>query len=207
MGFLKIKIFDGWGKGNKLKVTSEGAVLSNELPYPPPISDKFTIPFREYFTDVTGSNDMQVTTDTIFSIDADENFDIYIKSTNVTIADAGAALNKFGAVTALSNGVKLIWRSTTHGDVVIHDALKSNWDFIRLAEGQPAFGTAADSFRAKNVNGNSEGYIPSIDFTDVFGMEWGIPLRAGTNDKLLFHVLDTTTGVDQFDAIAYGIKI
>lgn len=43
--------------------------------------------------------------------------------------------------------------------------------------------------------------------SDTFGMPWGIRLRAGTTDKLAFVVRDNISSLDQFDIIAYGIKV
>jgi len=57
------------------------------------------------------------------------------------------------------------------------------------------------------VSGTSEAYIPVLDFSTIFGMPWGFRLRKGTTDKLTFTVRDNLSGLDQFDAIAYGIRV
>ena len=48
--------------------------------------------------------------------------------------------------------------------------------------------------------------MPVLRFKEVFGLEWGIRLRAGTEDKLVLTVKDGTRGVDQFDCLVYGFK-
>ena len=106
----------------------------------------------------------------------------------------------------MSNGCRLLWRTSEVGETQIDGALKSNYDFIRLSQGYPAFGTAANSFLASNVIGTSEAYIPVLNFTEIFGMTWGLKLRKGTNDSIVLQVRDTTTGVDAFNMIAYGIQ-
>ena len=93
------------------------------------------------------------------------------------------------------------------GDIVINDSLKSNFDFIRPALGQPAFGDSAAAFLASNVVGSSEAFIPTLDLSNTFGLPWGIKLRANTNDKLVWQVRDDNTGPDQFDIVAYGTKV
>lgn len=96
------------------------------------------------------------------------------------------------------------WSSKDIGDIVIHESLKSNFDFIRLCSGEPAFGTAGDAFKGRNVQGASEGYIPVLDFSETFGLPWGIRLRSNTFDRLELIIKDNTSAVDEFDAIVYG---
>jgi hypothetical protein len=141
-----------------------------------------------------------------FWASANHKRDIFIKTLSIEITDASASLNKFGNVTALSNGCELVWITKEEGEIVIADNLKSNYDFVRLGLGSPAIGSTTTAFRASNVSGNSEGYIPTVDFSTVFGMPWGMRLRKGTNDRLLIRIKDTTTGVDSFNILAYGIK-
>ena len=82
---VDIRIKDGHGKANKLKISHEGTIgVVNHLH--PPLDDTVLIlPFRQFFTDdgsPTGSSDMQVngsSTPIEFFIDALPNKDIYIK--------------------------------------------------------------------------------------------------------------------------------
>jgi len=211
---LKTILSDGGGSENKAKVTDEGAL--QVVPHSHPVVDEpiITRPFRQYFTDNghdDGSNDMRVdgsTNNVEFYITALTDYDLYINSASIVIADAGQTLSEFGNLnSALTNGVTLDWVTTDVGQTQIHEGLKTNFDFIRLAGGQPAFGSAADSFRAPNVSGTSEAYFPFIDFDQIFGVKWGLRLRKGTNDRLTWTVRDDVTGVDQFDIIAYGIYL
>ena len=200
--------------GKPVRIGEEGEQYVVVHPHPPKdeVATGTPVPFRQYFTDTglsTGSNDMQVdgaTTETQFYIKASQDKDIYIGRVSVVIADASATLNKFGNITALTNGVEFAWVSQDLGTTVIHEAMKTNFDFVRLGGGSPAFGDTAGAFRASNVSGNSEAYIPQIDFSEIFGMPWGVRLRKGTEDRLCFVVKDDTRGVDLFDAIGFGIE-
>lgn len=199
-------IKDGRGKSNATHVTPEGAICVQSVDMPPMSPEGMLVVFRQFLTTdgtSSGTSDMQVSSDTDFYVGSDQTFDIYIKTLSFVISDGSASLNQFGNITALSNGCQLIYQSNM-GDVTIHEALKSNFDFIRLCQGNPAFGDAAGSFRANNVSGNSEGYIPVLDFERVFGMSYGLRIRAGSTDKITLKVRDTTTGVDEFNCIAYG---
>ena len=201
----------GGRNSNQMNVTDDKQASVIDASYPAPLSKKFTIPFRDYFKDADGDSSMlslgTLSTPLDFTINAEDEIDIYVNSINIIIADAGAVLNKFGAITALTNGCQLIWSTTDYGDVYIHDAIKTNLDFMRLAGGNPSVGTGSDAFLADLSGGGADAYLPHIDFSDMFGLKWGMPLRAGSNDKLIFRVRDNVSGIDQFDAIAYGMKI
>jgi len=138
-----------------------------------------------------------------FTIDPHPTNDRFLKTLSFVIAGDGASLDEFGDIAALTNGVDLFYSDNT-GQVFIGEALKTNWDFIRVSAGNPAFGTGADAFRAKNVEGKVDAYIPVIDLAKVFGREYGVRLKAKSTQKLIVRVKDDLTGVDSFNAVAYG---
>lgn len=210
---IKSVIYDGTGSDAKARIDDEGQ-LNVIVHQHPPVSDtKPAIPFREFFKNACCSSDMKVNGACVsvdFTIEADPEQDIYIKAVSVVIADGTAVLNQFGAVTALTTGLDFEWSTTDLGVTTIGDGLKTNFDFIRLALGYPGFGDGTAVFRASNVSSppsSSEAYIPIIDFSQMFGLQYGLKLRRGSTDKLIFRINDDVTGVDQFDAIAYGIKV
>jgi len=208
-------ITDGHGTKNKLKIDSVGTANVIAHPHPPLEEDVFVEPFRQFFTDdglSTGSQDMLVdgsSTNVMFWIPADKTKDLYIKSISFVIADASAVLNKFGNITALTNGV-LLEHVTQKGTTVLHDGIKTNFDMVQLCGGIPAFGDGTGAFRASNIISNSEGYLPVLDFNEIYGMPFGLRLRAGSTDKIVFTVRDdigTGTVPDRFDITALGISI
>lgn len=190
-------------------VSSENTLLTQDQGLPPISPKGRGVVFRQFLTadgTASGSNDMQVdgsTTPVEFWVPANSTYDLYIANISFVIADASAVLNKFGNITALTNGCDLEY-FTDGGTNTIGTALKSNFDFVRLCLGNPPFGDGAAAFRASNVESTSEGYIPVLNFSQVFGFPYGIRLRPGTSDKLIVRVNDNTTGVDAFNAIAYG---
>ena len=211
---MPIKAYIVGQGGRPLKINGEGEISVSIHTHPPTDEEHESLPFRQYFTTTgisTGSNDMQVAGSLAAPIDfyitASPDYDIFIKTISIEIADAGATLSKFGNISALTNGVKMFWFTQKYADTEIHEGLKTNWDFVRLCGGQPAFGTATFSFIASNVSGTSEGLIPIMNVVDVFGLPWGFRLTKGTTDKIVFRVQDNTTGVDEFNIIGYGIKI
>lgn len=206
----KFEITDGYGSGNKLKINGEGEASVVVHPHPPRGESTAAVPFREFFVNDCCASDMRVnasaTAPQEFYIDADQCRDIYIKSLDIIIADQNACLNQFGAITALSNGVQLEWQTNDLGTVVIADDLKTNFDFVRFGNGTPPIGATTSAFRANNVSGSSEGYIPFVDFTRLFGLPWGLRIRKGSTDRLVWKVRDNVSGVDAFNIIGYGIK-
>ena len=146
---IPTKIEDGTGTGHFLKINGEGEASVVVHPHPPRDEDAVfgtPIPFRQYFTDngySDGDNDMRVngsSTNQLFFIQAEQEKDIYIGRVSIVIADASATLNKFGNLTALTNGVLFEWSSQELGTTVIHEGLKSNFQFVRLGGGMPATG-------------------------------------------------------------------
>lgn len=203
------------GDGKPVKVGNEGEL--NVVVHPhPPISETVTaLPFRQFFTDdgySTGSTAMNVdgsATAQDFYVAASQDYDIYINSISVNIGDGGApALNLYGALTALTNGVQWLYFNNEEGEYELHDGIKTNLEFIRLGQNTGAIGTGTDAYLADVSGGGTEkAYLPVIDISDTFGLIYGIRLRKGTTDKLLFRIRDDLTGLTTHNAIAYGIRI
>jgi hypothetical protein len=198
-----------------LKIRKEGAIGNVEHRHPPLDEEIVPFPFRQYFTDdgsSSGSNDMTVngsSTNVEFFVSAEPDCDIYIKSISVIIGDGGSPnLNSFGALSALTNGILWEYVGQDTGTYELHDGIKTNLEFIRLAVDTAGIGTGTDAFLADVSGGGSEkSYIPTIDIQETFGLKYGIRLRKDTNDKLRFVVRDNLTDLTTHNAIAYGIRI
>jgi hypothetical protein len=205
---VTVKLVDA--NGRALEVDDEGQLPVVVHTHPPANELKIGLPFVADFTNSAGATDMRVdgsSTQVLFTVNADTEKDVFVKTISVTIVDAGATLNDFGNLGgALTNGVRFCWDSEELGSVVIRDNMKTNCDFVKLARGNPAIGDAAGAFRASNVVGTSEGYLCVLDMQMAFGSPWGIRLRAGTNDRLVFIVRDDVTGVDEFTAECTGMR-
>jgi len=162
-----------------------------------------------FFADDAGVTDMRVvgTVATPFEFDivADSERDRYIKTVQFTIVDQNGTLNQFGNVGALTDPILFEWDKA--GETVLLASMISNYDHVRLAGGQPGFGDGTAAFRASNVLGLNEGYLPILDFQAVFGLPWGIRLAAGSDETLRIIIQDDTSGVDGYDALARGFEI
>jgi hypothetical protein len=207
---LHVKIEDGKGTGSVGEILPDNAFFTESTQVPPFGKPQSTIPFRQFLTlegTAAGTSDMRVDGSTIsqeFFLPANGESDIYITALSFVISDAGAVLNEFGNINALSNGCTLQYRRVNE-IVIIGEALTTNFEFIRLCLGEPAFGDGGTVFRANNISGSSEGYIPILDFRR-YGISYGIRLAAGTDERLSLIINDDVSGVDAFNIIAYGFK-
>jgi hypothetical protein len=211
---IKVGLSDSHGTSGAAKVNGEGELGVVVHPHPPQDEVVTVLPFRQYFTDngsITGSNDMIVdgsTNSVDFYIKSVPDYEIYINSISLEIGDSGSPnLNGFGALSALTNGIEWVFFSQNNADYQLHDGIKTNKEFIRLSNGRGAFGDGTNAFLADVSGGAStKSYLPIIDISENFGMPWGLRLRKGTTDKLIFRVRDALAGLDIFNAIAYGIR-
>ena len=140
-----------------------------------------------------------------YTIDASQTADRYITALSFVIADGSQVANEFGNLgSPLTNGCQLLYKKNNGEEIFIHEALQTNFDFVRLCLGDPAFGQTTNAMRMSNVSGSSEAFIPVLDMKRVFGVPYGVRLIMGSNQQLIMRIRDTTTVVDQFDVIAYG---
>jgi len=195
--------------GNSLKVNNDGSINTFVIPSPP-TSDIQALPFSEYLKlDGTGTTSFLVNgsvTNQDFYISA-KSYDVYINTIVFEIADAGATLSQFGGIAALTNGLDFYIFNQASGKYIIESGLKSNYDFIKLANFEPSFGTGTASFQLTNAISAAEAYVGTIDIEDVFGLPWGLKLRANTTDKIGFTVKDNITGIDVMTIKVYGIRL
>lgn len=203
---VDVKILDSKGTSRGAKVDADGRVHVRDNGLPPFGGGLEYRIYRDYLRDSSGGSDMLVdgsTTPIEFEVKADQISDRYITTLSFLIEDASATLRQFGNIGALATGFELFYEDET-GVVIINESLKTNWDFVRLSGGFPAMGDAATVFQARNVRGNAEAYIPVIDMSKIFGLPYGLRLKAGSSQRLVLRVNDDVTGVDTFDCVVYG---
>jgi len=206
---MAIPVWLKGGRGGSQKqavVTDDGAVATQQIPYPELYPTKVK-PFRQYFTiDGTsaGSTDMGIdgsVTNVDFWVPAHKTSDRYITNINVIVGYAASgAPFKWADGTALTNGTRLFYESATQGEVDIHDGIKSNQDLFRLNNN--GIGTA---WEVRHVNANNDyGYFVPISLID-YVPPLGIKLDAGSSQRMAFCVRDNAgTSALSFNAIAYG---
>lgn len=167
--------------------------------HPPRDEVDAQFPFAEYMKTSAGSSDMVVNgsvSPVVFAINATPTYDTYIASISILIADAGAKLNLFGALAALTNGCDIEWDTQDFGTRPILMDIKQNLDLYRLSDQVPSIvdlsGSGAD---AVNVR---------LDLKTAFNVGYGVRLRKGTKDKLTFTINDNLAGITTMNALALG---
>lgn len=201
------------GDNNTLKVYDEGNI-GVSIHQHPPINErgKVALPYRERFSNNAGVVNMNVdgsTTPVEFNIDAQEEFNLFIKTIFIEIEDTGTlSLNKFGSASALTNGVEWIYFKQQLGEYSLHEGIKTNKEFIRLGIDTHGIGTGTEAYLADvSGGGTTKSYFPIIDLGEMYGLQYGVRLQKGSRDKLIFRINDDLTSLTTFDAIAYGIRI
>lgn len=204
---IKNQQVDGFGSGIQQRIFPTGAayVTSSMIP---PFGEPWPVqPFVQSLTSSSGSTDMRVVGTLAapieFVINASTSADRFITALSFAISDDNPQLNQFGALTALTNGCLLLYK-TPNSTVQVLPSLKTNFDFVRMGFGSPSIGADATAFRAGSAFGtNSEVYTPTIRFVDWLP-PFGLKLDINSGNQLVFQVRDTTTGIDAFNAIAFG---
>jgi hypothetical protein len=208
---IKSKIYGGDGR-NSLKVNGEGEIGVVVHTHPPINESLISLPFRAYFTDSADNNDMVVdgsVTPQDFTIEASQDYDIWIKYISAEISDtSNMNLNNFGGISELTNGIEWVWFNQQEGEYQLHEGIKTNKEFIRVGTDTASIGTGNDSFLADVSGGGTEkSYLPSIDIKESFGLPFGLRLRKGTTDRVIFRVRDALTGITNFNIVAYGVRV
>lgn len=162
---------------------------------------------RRFAIDGTGSTDL-IVDGSVGSVDAyidsDVNGDLFLTTMSVLIADATVDLNKFGGLTALTNGCQLFYE-ITDGRFYYPLEFKTNFDFIRLSTLMPGLGTKNDAFKLANAGAvTADAYAINIDLTKLSPLDFGIRIRRDTQDKFGIRINDNLAGLVSFDIICSG---
>lgn len=207
---LPTTICDAHGTSNCLQVGPEGEISIVMHAHPPRDEATEAYPWTSYFQN-GGSNDMRVngaTTPQVFEVSSSTERDIYVKTISIYIADNTAAIDLFGALAALTNGVKFGYRNNVLGEVVIEEGLKSNLEMLRIGQNTQGVGDKTTAYQLSVAGAGADAYIPLIDLSATFGFPWGLRLKKNDNDSLFFTVQDDlSTGLDGFNIKAFGVQI
>lgn len=206
---LKVCIVDAHGTSDGLHIDREGVMPVIIHDHPVGGDDWQGDTYAAEFENDAGSIDMNVdgsTTPVEFFVKAQNDADIWVKTIKILISDPGAALNEFGALPALTNGVDFRRFSRASGDRAIKAGIKTNLDLVRIGNG-PAFGDGTGAFKADISGSGADSYIIDIFLDQLFGFKDGVRLSKGTTESLSFRINDNLTGLTTFVADAYGRQI
>ena len=219
-------IIDGEGSGKYIKVNDAGYILTQNSIVPPNDSRDLQIIYRKFLTlNADGTTtEMLVdgsTTPQKFYVEASSENDIYITSLSIIIQGTGINLGSdfAGDTTGLANGVRIYYEDE-NGEINVGTDLTTNFDFVRLCQGNPSFGNSGAAFIIPNLSAKTgggkgggsaaDGIIPILDFNQIFGLNYGLKLQRGTNNRFVFEINDDlTTGLGvgaEVNVVAYGFE-
>jgi len=208
---ITTQIADGRGGGTLAQVDKDGNINVIAQPYPPKEAKQKLVPYSQFMTangTSAGSNDLIVngaTTPVNFWVGNVAYFDLYINRVSIQISDPGASLEKFGAITALTNGVQLFYSSNETGEVIISDAWKANIDVFRDATSGKEFGVSNSAWLVDIAGGGGlDTYFPVIDLDDAFGIPYGVRISKDSKDRLGVRIRDNLAGLSIFNVKVYG---
>jgi len=204
------RIRNGRGEKRFLEIDRNHAALTSTTGFPPEDPTTILRPYVGFLTDSAGSSNMLVngsSDNKLFTVDASPNYDRHILTMAFQIQDVGSSIKKFGNINPLSNGCQLFYEDATLGDIYLHDALTSNFDFVQMCLFNPSFGRSSDVFQVKNAAGSNEAYVPVLDIRSVFGMLYGVKIPKGSNRRIVFKIRDNVSGIDAFDCKVFGYDV
>lgn len=209
---IKGSLKDGTGSNREARVDDNHALLVSNSGIPSQSSMGISQrPFVGFMKNNSSSKDVRVDGSgnyVDFTIGSSSNGERYIKLIAFTISDSSAVLSKFGTLNPLTNGCQLIYQDDKLGDVLIADDLRTNFDIVQLCNFKPSFGSGVDAFRAKDVVGNSDAFVPTLNVAEVFGLQYGFYIPKGSTRKLIFRVRDNlSSGIDRLDIKVFGNDI
>lgn len=191
---IDVKLKDGKGGANHVAVDKFNSVAVHEtIPALPPQGTRNRHQF--YRAVVEDMNVNGATTNQVFTVSALQDADFYITRIVIVIGDSKVKEEKYGDISALSNGV----------DIISHEGV----DTAYIAQDVPTYGeffyqTGGEVADPKIKATGFEVGVIKIEI-DRF-VPGGIRLGQGTTDRIEFVVKDNLTGLVQHDMYCIGYK-
>jgi len=197
--------------GKRQLVEGARSALVAVRPIPPFGAELDAVVFRAFLTDSAGSNDMTVLASpaapALFSARAIEGADLYIKSMSFAITGTNMELGDFGDLAALTDPCILTYETESER-IVLEDNITTNFELMRLGgELMPGVGDTSSALKVSSpVLGQTTNdlYLAYIDFSRVFGFQWGLRIAASSEQRLDFIIQEDLTLLPSFDCEIFG---
>lgn len=203
--------------GHKALVTNSGALVVTTVPAPPELANQYATPTGQkrfqYLNGLLGTSGFasgttngnvngSITPVELYAGAATE-YDIIIHQCVIVIADSTVAMNKFGALTALTNGIDIQLRESGITTSIIQKA-KSGGQVLIQSGMLMAFGSGGDVNEITAYEGNSDALVIGIPFHTI--IPGGIRIAKGGTDKLSLIINDDLSGLDIMRVRILGYK-
>lgn len=181
--------------------------VSTHIPNTPPL---FAPNRYKYFTGlleadgiITGpSMDVDGSTSPVeFKIESNDNYDIHITSVQLILIDAGIAHNFFGNLAPLNTGWDLKVQDG-NDEIFLIEKAKKNGDLLFQSGFNKPYGDGSTAFQYDLWTAGMNAFTVNIPI-DYSG---GFVIRRKTADKIIAVVNDDLTGMNDFQARAFGYR-
>ena len=196
---IKTQLVDGLGSSNGALITDQNALCVAQIV--PPLETSGTESRQRYFNNLLGSTgagggttsqNVDGSTPQEFFIGSNSSFDIRIEKVVILIVGNSITLSKFGAISALTNGIDLKVRESGE-ETFIYQAAKTNGEIIVQ--------TGAVNNIYANFSSTDNGIVIEVNLMERQG---GLRIGRGTQDRLRAIVNDDLQTVKDFTIRAIG---
>lgn len=196
--------------------TSNGVTITYSIPAPPDVQLNFgtTTEKRIQFLNGylcsggldSGSKDMNVdgsVTPQTFYVAAALDYDIVITHCILTVIDKMLPMNRFGALTPLTNGIDINIHESTNDTLLINKA-KTNGDILVQSGILLPFGINGDLNEITSFDGTNDALVVTFPFINI--IPGGFRISKDTLDKIQFIVNDDLSTLTGMTMKVYGYK-
>jgi hypothetical protein len=143
-------------------------------------------------------------TDQIFYVSSHPDYDIFIQSIILVIADSAVAHSNYGNVSALTNGVDLIFQESGEETFLLKEAKTGGQVLVQSGLNVP-FGDGATVNELTNWTGTTDAQV--IQWPVATFVPNGLRLGRGNKDRIEFQVHDDLTGLTEHTLRVFGYRL
>ena len=156
--------------------------------------------------EVGGGTDLNVdgsVTPSNFAIQSQTDYDIYITKLILVLGGLTLGHNKFGPISALTNGIDLFLEETNEKTYLFEGA-KTSGQLIAFSGFSNPFGTGTGTWELTKWDANNDAHCITVPVSDY--IPGGLRIGRGTKDRLSITVNDDLTTIPVFFSRVFGYR-
>lgn len=209
---IKSHIQDGTGSKRLVRVNEQHAMrVTQTIGDVPPVGTVNRLRYYNALLGSTGADSGIISMNVLgslvapltFYIQASVDYDLYISKIVIIFADSAIVHNKFGNVTALTNGWTLNITESGKVTPIISNA-KTGGQLLAQTPLESMYGATTTVNTLSNWTGTEDAATVILDIASIIPN--GIRIGRGTNDKIEAIVADDLTGLTEFTVRILGYR-
>lgn len=191
----------------------DGALRVYQAPSPPPMTGVANT--QQYLTGLLGTTGLDsgstaanvlgtLASPVKYKVSASLDYDIHIMRILVFLSDSSITLNRFGFITALTNGINLTLNEAGNTTYILKD-VKTSGQLIAQGGGADVFGDNA-TLSIMPAGGSTGTDAQAVGIPMWRWIPNGLRIGRGTADTLTLEVRDDLTGLTEFYVRIFGYK-